>query len=285
MSTELLIGVISSGAGLVGVALGIVGALFGARMQAQGSHAQAEATQQAAATTAVTQYAATLVQQNRAAQRTAYVSFLSAARDFQRRVGYVMNIPGDSDESAHDMREQMVHVEAAFAAVQLEGPDRVLTQARRVEDSAHQFYRLLANHGDTYRAWNRFYAHYRSETPREFAAVASLENLQEITRELSERDRILLISAADVLAVAAGMGERGSRWSAEYQRARCLLEAFVTERVLTEREADRLVYEAGTSKCSVGDLLITLSERLDDGIASFIEAARTHLSATVPELG
>ncbi|MCX4805084.1 hypothetical protein OG594_26335 [Streptomyces sp. NBC_01214] len=278
MSPELITAI----ATLAGVALGIAGTLSAARIQAKGSHAQADATYRAARTTATAQYAATLEQQNRAAQRAAYVGLLAVTREFVRRAEYTRSNEGDRDHLAHDLREPLVQVETAFAAVELEGPEGVLAAAREIADASFSFKQLLDLHGHVYRAINKLWARHFHSSLSDFPAIESLDRLRSIHRDLSPRDRVHLISSRDMPARAGEMGEPGIRWRTEFLRARSLLQVYVEEGIITEVERESILRHTGTWDHSVADMLDSAQEKLDAVLVSFIQAARMHLNATAP---
>ncbi|MFE1415338.1 hypothetical protein ACFW6F_31775 [Streptomyces sp. NPDC058746] len=278
MAPELITAI----ATLAGVALGIAGTLSAARIQAKGSHAQADATYRAAQTTATTQYAATLEQQNRGAQRAAYVGLLAVTRDFVRRAEYTRSSEGDRDHLAHDLREPLVQVETAFAAVELEGPEPVLAAAREIADASFSFKQLLEHHGHVYRATNKLWARHFHSPLSEFPAIESLDRLRSINRDLSPRDRVHLLASGDMPARAGEMGEVGMRWRTEFLQARSLLQVYVEEGIITEVEREAILQHSGTWEHSVPDMLDAAQAKLDTVLVSFVRAARMHLNATVP---
>ncbi|MFD3777973.1 hypothetical protein [Streptomyces sp. NPDC058612] len=279
MSPELITAI----ATLAGVALGIAGTLSAARIQVKGSHAQANATLRAAQTTATTQYAAALEQQNRAAQRTTYVGFLAVARDFVRRAEYTRTTEGERDRSAQDLSEPLHQVQTALAAVELDGPEAVLVRAREFERASSGFQAHLESGGTVYRAMNELWALHFDDSVREFPAIESLDRLRTITGELSRHDRVNLMVSSNILSTADTIAGIGAQWRTEFLRARSLLLPYVEEGVITEVEAEAIAQHAGTRECSVGDLLNSAQAGMDTALNSFILAARTHLNATAPE--
>ncbi|MFJ3861043.1 hypothetical protein ACIPRL_33050 [Streptomyces sp. NPDC090085] len=278
MSPELLTAI----ATLTGVALGIAGTLSAARIQAKGSHAQADATFRAAQTTALTQYAATLDQQNRAAQRAAYVGYLAAAGDFMRRAEYTRTSEGDRDRSAQDLSESYQRVETALAAVELEGPDAVLARARDFRTRSFNFEHVLAVFGNAYRAMNKLWAVHYNDDLQDFPAIQSLDRLRSICGEMSVHDRMRLRISTDLFSVAGDFGEIGTRWCTEFGQARSLLLPYAEAGVITQEEVEVILRDAGTRERSVGDLLDSAQAEMDAALGGFVEDARTHLSGTAP---
>jgi hypothetical protein len=119
-------------AALVGVVLGGGVTLATAHIQRKGSKDQADATLRAAVTTARLQYAGALEQQNRIAQRTAYVGFIAATHAFRQALR--REVPGRSNPDP--FREVQQVLRDAYVAVELEGPPSVLTAADAVVGAA-----------------------------------------------------------------------------------------------------------------------------------------------------
>ncbi|MFF4265882.1 hypothetical protein [Streptomyces virginiae] len=277
MSPELVTAI----ATLTGVALGIAGTLSAARIQAKGSHAQADATFRAAKTTATTQYAATLEQQNRAAQRAAYVGFLAVARDFVRRAEYT-RLDGDRDQSAQDLTEPLLQVETAYVAVELEGPEAVLATALKFQREASEFQHLLEIRGSAYRAMNKLWAFHGNGNLRDFLVIEPLDRLQSTYRLMSRNERMRLFCSIDLLSAAGELGELGARWRTEFLQAKSLLSSYVEAGTITEPEAETILRDAGVHDASVGDLLSTGQAKMEATLRGFISGARTHLNSTAP---
>ncbi|MFD9265756.1 hypothetical protein ACFWB1_00855 [Streptomyces goshikiensis] len=277
MSPELLTAI----ATLTGVALGIAGTLSAARIQAKGSHAQADATFRAAQTTATTQYAATLEQQNRAAQRAAYVGFLAVARDFVRRAEYT-RLDGDRDQSAQDLTEPLLQVDTAYVAVELEGPEAVLVTARKFQREALEFQHFLEVRGGAYRAMNKLWAHHGDGDLREFLVIEPLDRLRSIYEQMSRNDRMRMFCSIDLVLAAGELGELGVRWRTEFMQAKSLLSSYVGAGTITELEKEIILRDAGVYDTSVGDQLGAGQDKMEATLRSFIDGARTHLNATAP---
>ncbi|MCF3142207.1 hypothetical protein [Streptomyces platensis] len=272
MNSELL----SAGAALAGVALGIVGTLMAARIQAKGSHAQAEATYRAAVTTAQTQYAATLEQQNRAAQRAAYVAFIAAFNAFQRAM-----VPAEA-RAGRDVPEPLLEpldrLHAAITAVELEGPPEVLAAARSVTQRAVELADMLYELGEILESWRALVAGRHVDEARN--AHTAVLRVHEVARAIPMTHRSL--HDADRQVRAERMGEYGEAWLAACESAESALAAAVAVGALTEDQAADLLWDVSSKDEGTPQTAREHRESFTNAAASFIEAARHYLNDTQP---
>ncbi|MER6316067.1 hypothetical protein ABT237_20115 [Streptomyces sp. NPDC001581] len=271
--------------GLGGVALGIFGTLAAARVQARGSHAQAEATRQAAETTAATQYASSLVQQNRASQRTAYLGLLTTAREFDR-AAHVASAGGTRWGDGDSLAPQMLVVYAAFATVELEGPERVLPAARKIADATDGILDLFTSEERTLTSLARLYAALAGEfRPQAAYAEQLLRGLHRANMDLTSSQRLALVMAADTRHdVAHGLGRVGEAWLSAWRAAEMQLSLLADRGQLDEQQVGALLRDSGLIKPGTQESLNKLHDDLKDGIGLFVEVVRDYLNDTVPDL-
>ncbi|MFD9474057.1 hypothetical protein [Streptomyces goshikiensis] len=264
--------------GLGGVALGIGGTLIAARVQLKGSHAQAEATRRAAETTAVTQYAGTLVQQNRAAQRAAYVAFVSQAREFTREVDRA--IVGTSWAADDSLRGLHRRLSTAFSAVELEGPAVVIAAGTAIMDYAEDLTSGFEYSAPEYRAWQKF----RSvDVGQARQALAALDALRSAARPLSPEAAHRMRSGSDMVEATQSLGALGEHWRQKYVVARDELAALCTAGTLEASEMAVLLEDAGTRRIPLDKSVEDWESELFSAMDKFTECARQQLNDTRPE--
>ncbi|MFE9637040.1 hypothetical protein [Streptomyces sp. NPDC006463] len=283
--TPELVGAASA---LLGVALGIVGTLGAARIQAKGAHAQADATYRAAVTTAQVQYAGTIAQQSRAAQRAAYVRFLTTAHAFELAVRPAREQVGSAQVGSTDdpLAEPMRELRAAFATVELEGPQAILEAADAVTDNAAVLAYILREHASELEAWDTLgEAAYcdppateaREATDALNAVVAAQRNLpRDVQDSFAERP-----DDADALA---GTGTLGVIYTSARTRAETALLAVAASGVLTDEQANMLLWDVTGGARTVRNAFWGRQSALEDAISSFTHAARDHLNDVTAEL-
>ncbi|MEU8465771.1 hypothetical protein [Streptomyces sp. NPDC029003] len=269
--------------GLGGVALGIGGTLIAARVQLRGSQAQAEATRRAAETTAVTQYAATLMQQNRAAQRAVYVALLEAANAFGRAVDQICW--RSSSASGELLQERMAQLLKSFSAVELEGPSAVIESAERIIEFAETIAAYLSG-GQEYRPWRKLRDTDRHGSDKETAArlaVEALDALRTVTRTISLEVLASMRRSSDIVAFTEALGESGTAWRQKYARAREMLVPLCTMGVLESPEVDVLLRDAGLSHYPFDKSIDQWDSQMHSAIYGFVNSARQQLNNTKPE--
>ncbi|WP_314250993.1 hypothetical protein [Streptomyces sp. DSM 40907] len=282
MPTELLIGLVSSGAGLIGVLLGIGGALFGARMQARGSHAQADATRTAAETTAHTQYAATLVQQNRAAQRNAYVEFLRNLHALSAEASQARD-PHDSMSTIETLRGRAERMRASYTLVELEGPDYVLAAAHEVMLRGSTLASSSSRLRDTLRAEGRLL---EASLIGSSAAVNARRRLADLRNALSclpveERSRLVLQAGDPRTYVSMGAD---AHYGGAHERAEEALDQLVSDGILATEATFALLIDAGMRHEAATELIALEHDIFDTAVVTFITVVRRHLNDTNPTL-
>ncbi|MFD5891976.1 hypothetical protein ACFWHQ_39350 [Streptomyces sp. NPDC060334] len=266
--------------GLGGVALGIGGTLIAARVQLKGSHAQAEATRRAAETTAVTQYASTLVQQNRAAQRAAYVAFVSQAREFTREIDRA--IVGTSWASDDSLGEPLRRLSTAFSAVELEGPMEVIAAGSAIMEGADalttQFDYSIAG----YRAWYKFHAVDREHARQ---ALTALDALRSVARPLTLAGHRIRVGGdlAEATQQLDALGALGAHWRQKYVVAHAELAALCAAGTLEASEMAVLLGDAGNGRIPQDVSVENLESGLFSAMEKFTECARQQLNDTRPE--
>ncbi|MCX4561615.1 hypothetical protein OHA02_36235 [Streptomyces phaeochromogenes] len=257
------------------MALGIVGTLMAARIQAKGSHAQAEATYRAAVTTAQTQYAATLEQQNRAAQRAAYVGFIAASDAFQRAM-----IPAEERagrDAPEPLRGPLDQLHTAITPVELEGPSEVLTAARSVTQCADELTNVLYEQGEILESWRILVTGHVDEVRRAHTAVL---RVYDVARAIPMTHRSL--HDADRQVRAERMGEYGEAWLAACEAAESALASAVAVGALTEDQAADLLWDVSSKDEGTPQTSREHRDSFTNAAANFIEAARHYLNNTQP---
>ncbi|MFJ3841763.1 hypothetical protein ACIPY6_40535 [Streptomyces sp. NPDC090054] len=264
--------------GLSGVALGIGGTLIAARVQLKGSRAQAEATRRAAETTAVTQYASTLVQQNRAAQRAAYVAFVAQAREFTREVDRA--IVGTSWTAADSLHEPQRRLSTAFSAVELEGPTVIIAAGNAILDLADALTSQFEYHPQEYRAWCKFHA---GATGHARQGLTALDALRSVARSLPPEAARRIRASSDMVETTRSLGALGEHWRQKYVVARGELAALCTAGTLEASDMAILLKDAGTDKIPADRSVEDWESDLFSAMDKFTKCARHQLNDTRPE--
>ncbi|WP_405535248.1 hypothetical protein OG426_54535 (plasmid) [Streptomyces canus] len=280
MASEL----VTAGVGLAGVALGSIGTLAAAYIQRKGSQDQAEATYRAAVTTARTQYAGALEAQNRAAQRNVYVSFVTAARAFQRAArGAVLDVGA---ANLDPLRGSVGEFRTAFGAVELEGPTSVLTAANEVLRMA-ELITITFHHGARIMEAERIL-----EAPRD-TTDAHWESSDFALRTLREVHRIRLEATPDELVTLnmmqaredaeAGRSTRAVTWLRALERARSAMGE--VGGLLDRHQASDLLFDVELRSPGPLERAQSVLNEFDAAIAAFVHAARSYLNDTQPDIG
>ncbi|MEU9230931.1 hypothetical protein [Streptomyces subrutilus] len=270
---------------LSGVGLGIAGALGAARIQARGSHAQADATFRAAETTATTQYAALLQQQNREAQRAAYRAFLSEARQFIRdweraRVGRHAWPEGTY------LKDSLHRLMTALSTVELEGPSPILANANEIAEAAKKLTAKFDLRENIVWAWRRV----REEgmrvegmSERAARAVAALEALRVVSQETLPVQRRMMAGSRDLENAWRRLGDLADPWREAYAQASRMLEPFRTLGIIEPNEMQQLLRDAAVHPQPADLACHQLAGELNRAVLHFVGAAREHLGRVHPE--
>ncbi|MCY0955286.1 hypothetical protein [Streptomyces sp. H27-S2] len=267
--------------GLGGVALGIGGTLIAARVQLKGSHAQAEATRRAAETTAVTQYAATLIQQNRAAQRAAYVGLIDAADSFMREADRA--IEGRRWGAADTLQEPLDRLHRAESAVKLEGPIAVIQAASPIIEHAEMVAMYFDGSTRRYAAWRSLRATSRSgaESVAAQRALDALQALHSATRSLPAGPHLPRSLTSEAESFGQSLGERGTAWRRCYESAREQLAGLCRAGAMESWEMGELLREPWIEAADV--TVEHFDDEMHTDVYDFVDCARTLLNDTRPE--
>ncbi|MFB8247301.1 hypothetical protein ACFC5X_19940 [Streptomyces sp. NPDC055952] len=274
MNAEL----IAAGAGLVGVVLGGGVTLAAAHIQRKGSKDQADATLRAAVTTARLQYAGALEQQNRIAQRTAYVGFIAATHAFRQALRREVPTCANPDP----FREVYRTLRDAYIAVELEGPPSVLAAADAVVGAGFGVTQFVYNDADLMETWRTLHVAAQSQQP---AAVA-LQALREVQRVVAEtppdQRETLTETNHQTRRDHHDAQSPAARWIAARQQARQAV--YDTGGLLTADQAEGLLLDASTFPCNALERVAHVSRDFEEAADAFVQTARNYLSDTAPEI-
>ncbi|MFJ1733306.1 hypothetical protein [Streptomyces sp. NPDC088254] len=270
---------VAAGAGLVGVVLGSAGTLAAAHIQRKGSKDQAEATVRAAVTTARFQYAGALEQQNRIAQRTAYVGFIAATHGFRQTLR--SEVPGRTNPDP--LREAQRALRDAYIAVELEGPPSVLTAADAVVATGGALAQFIYNDAELMEAWRTLHNAARTQE-RATTALQALRDVQRVLAQTQPDERGALSNRNDQARQdhENGLQTPAARWFAAYQEARQAV--YDTGGLLTDDQAEELLLDASLFPQNALERVLHVTSEFEETAARFVQVARIYLNDTQPEI-
>lgn len=272
---------VAAAAGLVGVVLGSTGTLVAAHIQRKGSKDQAEATVRAAVTTARFQYTGALEQQNRIAQRTAYVGFIAATHAFQQVLR--REAPAAGRTNSDPLREPQRALRDAYIAVELEGPPSVLTAADAVLGIGGAVTQFVYNDADLMETWRILHNAARTQ---EAAGIAlrALRDVQRVLAETPPDERQALSSHNDQARQEHedGLQTPAARWYEAHREAQRAV--YDTVGLLTGDQAEELLLDASAFPHNALERVMHVSREFEEAAARFVQVARDYLNDTHPEI-
>ncbi|MDG9710626.1 hypothetical protein [Streptomyces sp. DH10] len=230
-------------------------------------------------TTARLQYAGALEQQNRIAQRTAYVGFFAATHAFRQALR--REVPGRANPDP--FREVHRALRDAYIAVELEGPPSVLAAADAVVGAGFGVTQFVYNDADLMETWRTLHIAAQSQQP---AAVAlqALRDVQRVVAETSPDQRKTLTETNN----RSGRDHNddpqspAARWRAARQQARQT--AHATGGLLTDDQAEILLLDVSTFPSNALESVMHVSLDFEQAADALVQTARNYLNDTAPEI-
>lgn len=240
--------------------------------------ASTESQYRAAVTTARTQYASALESLNRTAQRGAYVSFLTAAAVMRGAAETAHDTAqrrdGGGELNLDDLDEAVHMLQAAYGAVELEGPPVVLAAAREALERAQTMATELKSNAYVPSAESSLAraASFLAPPESQPAAQRALEALREVRRQS-------MPTASEV------EGEVDWNMPAAHQRA--IVQAREALAAVTDLHGwqQRLLVSFAVSRPQgFSPFMRELQAAFAEASSAFVNAARGYLNDTQPDM-
>lgn len=230
-------------------------------------------------TTARLQYAGALEQQNRIAQRTAYVGFIAATHAFRQALR--REVPGRANPDPFSDVQQALR--DAYIAVELEGPPSVLSAADAVLSAGFGVTQFVYNDAELMETWRTLHGAAHSQQP---AAVAlqALRDVQRIVAETPRDQRHTLTEHTPQTRRDAHDDPQSpaARWRGGRQHARQAMQDLGG--LLTDDQAEELLLDVSTFPSNALERVVHVSRGFEEAADAFVQTARGYLNDTAPEI-